>query len=98
MADVPSMSVTEMAKLPMSSGVGIGGDAVDHPECFMLRFPSQEALRSGALKLKPLLEPVEKALLEDALRKMGGSREKTARAFGLHRATLFAKLRKHGIH
>lgn len=47
--------------------------------------------------LKRALEAPERAVLAWALRQTGGNREKAARLLGLHRATLFAKLRKHGI-
>jgi len=47
--------------------------------------------------LKRALEAPERAVLAWALRQTGGNREKAARLLGLHRATLVAKLRKHGL-
>jgi DNA-binding protein Fis len=47
--------------------------------------------------LKRALEGPERAVLARALESTGGNREKAARLLGLHRATLFAKLRKHGF-
>jgi len=45
----------------------------------------------------PLLAQAEAAALAEALRRHGGDRAATARALGIHRTTLYRKLKAHGL-
>jgi DNA-binding NtrC family response regulator len=47
--------------------------------------------------LRSALEDAEKRILEHALAHCGGNRERAAKALGINRSTLFAKLRRHGV-
>jgi DNA-binding NtrC family response regulator len=47
--------------------------------------------------LRSALEDAEKRILEHALVHCGGNRERAAKALGINRSTLFAKLRRHGV-
>ena len=47
--------------------------------------------------LRSALEDAEKRILEHALLHCGGNRERAAKALGINRSTLFAKLRRHGV-
>lgn len=50
------------------------------------------------LPLKDALAQPERRILQRALASCGGNREQAARVLGINRSTLFAKLRKFGIH
>ncbi|MBI5850150.1 MAG: sigma-54-dependent Fis family transcriptional regulator [Planctomycetes bacterium] len=60
----------------------------------------ESLLAPGArlLPLKVALEGPERMLIEQALRSFGGNRERAAESLGINRSTLFAKMRRLGIH
>jgi DNA-binding NtrC family response regulator len=51
----------------------------------------------GIQPLKQALEDPERRIIERALRKMGGSRQKTAEALDINRTTLFNKMKKYDL-
>ncbi len=67
------------------------------PRVFVLVFPSEGTMRGAGKKWKHYLDPVERAFLQYALFLTRGNRKKAAQLLGMHRATLFAKMREHGI-
>jgi DNA-binding NtrC family response regulator len=56
--------------------------------------PASLAANSAAI---PTLEEMEKRTLVDALQRAGGNKSRAAAALGIHRPTLYAKLRRLGI-
>ena len=58
--------------------------------------PVEEA-GSEVLPLKVALEGPERRLIENALTRNGGNRQKTAAMLGVNRTTLFNKMRKYGL-
>ena len=59
--------------------------------------PSREFVPSRNLVTGQRLPELEKTVILDALERFGWDREKTARDLGMHRSTLWRKIRKHGI-
>jgi transcriptional regulator with PAS, ATPase and Fis domain len=57
-------------------------------------FPETPA---GAGNLEAMVESYEKHLILKSLAREGWQRERTADALGIHRKTLFSKMRKHGL-
>jgi len=55
------------------------------------------AIPDGPLTLRTALEAAERQIIERALARCGGNREKAAVALGINRSTLFHKLRKYEI-
>ncbi len=52
---------------------------------------------AGLRPLKDALSEAERQILQSALAQCDGNRERTAKALGINRSTLFAKLRRHGV-
>jgi transcriptional regulator with PAS, ATPase and Fis domain len=51
----------------------------------------------GPLSLKASIENKEKAIIEEAIKKSGGNKNKAAKLLGISRATLYNKMAKFGI-
>lgn len=51
----------------------------------------------ASLTLRAAMDHAEKRILERALARCDGNRERAAKALGINRSTLFAKLRRHGV-
>jgi DNA-binding NtrC family response regulator len=84
------------------------GRAIDVGELPPLLLPKDSALIATPVDhliaepqlLQPLKEALgaaEKRILERALQQCSGNRERAAKALGINRSTLFAKLRRHGV-
>jgi DNA-binding NtrC family response regulator len=61
------------------------------------RRAKKSALLPRGDDLRSALDDAEKRILEHALAHCGGNRERAAKALGINRSTLFAKLRRHGV-
>jgi DNA-binding NtrC family response regulator len=59
--------------------------------------PAARAPRGRELQLRPQVEALERALVEEALRRTGGNQTAAARLLGLSRFGLQKKLRRYGI-
>ncbi len=60
--------------------------------------PPEFGVPEGPVRpLREAMDAHEKLLIEQALGRLDGNRERTAEALRINRSTLFAKLRKHGI-
>ncbi|MGH7149886.1 MAG: sigma 54-interacting transcriptional regulator, partial [Planctomycetota bacterium] len=78
----------------LSRGRSIGLE--DLPGSFAGELPVQDT-GSEVLPLKVALEGPERRLIELALTRNGGNRQKTAAMLGVNRTTLFNKMRKYGL-
>jgi DNA-binding NtrC family response regulator len=57
--------------------------------------PSTPAPRSG--NLRSILAETERQVIVEALRNAGGNKSKAAKILGIHRTSLYEKMRTHGL-
>ncbi|MCG8473688.1 MAG: Fis family transcriptional regulator, partial [Desulfobacterales bacterium] len=73
---------------------------IDLSEVFSCEgFGEKEVLKaeSGAINLSERVLAFEKGLIQKALEKTHWQKGRTAELLGIHRKTLFTKMRKHGL-
>ncbi len=81
----------------------VSKDAVIRPEDLpvMIRNYGRENAKSSHLSyegtLRQILEETEKAAILEALRKTGGNKVKTAKILGIHRSSLYEKMKMAGL-
>lgn len=59
--------------------------------------PPPPPLPEEIVPLKEALEEPERRIIERALKKLGGSRQRTAEALDINRTTLFNKMKKYDL-
>ena len=66
----------------------------EHLPAYLSSSPNTDTFQTGALNS---LHQVEASFLMNALRRNGWSRQKTARQLGMHKTTLFRKMKSLGL-
>jgi DNA-binding NtrC family response regulator len=74
-------------------------DPVLHPRCFPreIQMPELSAHPPTGEPSSEKLEDIEKQALVDALRRAGGNKKRAAEILGIHRPTLYSKMKRFGI-
>jgi two-component system response regulator HydG len=74
-----------------------GGATPQRPKPTATATPATETANAGGLELKDRIDAYERGIIVQTLDAHNGNRSHAARALGINRATLHAKLRKHGL-